>query len=76
MTRPDDYARAVQHFETPQGRAQPLTYDDLPAGLRLMLWLCAACTAAIIAMIAGMAVLHWLTVAAATLADPLASSPY
>ena len=78
MTRPDDYARLSQHFETIQCRAEQARRNDDRAyrNWRLTLMFCAASAAVIIALIAGMAALHLFAVAAATLADPLANSPY
>ena len=75
---PDDLARMSQHFETIQCRAEQArrNADRAYRNWRLTLVFCAACAAAIIAMIVGMGALHLITVAAATLADPLANSPY
>ena len=70
---PDHHARTVQHFETAQGRAEQARRN---AGRgyrnwRIALVFCAACSAAIIAMLAGMAVLHLMTVTAGNLAAPV-----
>ena len=78
---PADNARRVEDFETPQGRAARQAWlrkraDRAYRNWRLTLVFCAACAAAIVAMIVGMAALHLFAVAAATLADPLAQNPY
>ena len=73
---PDHNARRVQDFETPQGRAQPLTWDDLPLWLRVAVWLACAISASILALIAGMLVLSVVASVAANIADPLAGMPY
>ena len=72
---PDHSARMAQHFETVQGRASRQKWlrkraDRAYRSWRLALVFCAACSAAIIAMLAGMAVLHLMTVTAGNLAAP------
>ena len=69
-------ARDAQHFETPQGRAQPLTWDDLPLSARLVLWFCMACTAAVVALLVGMFVAHLMTGAIAAMSDPKGGAPW
>ena len=70
---PDHNARTVQHFETAQGRAAQArrNADRGYRNWRIALVFCAACSAAIIAMLAGMSVLHIMTVTAANLAAPV-----
>ena len=70
---PDHHARTVQNFETPQGRAAQARRNAERGyrNWRIALVFCAACSAAIIAMLAGMAVLHLMTVTAGNLATPV-----
>ena len=69
---PDHNARTVQHFETAQGRAaQARRNADRGYRRRIALVFFYACSAAIIAMLAGMAVLHLMTVTAGNLAAPV-----
>ena len=72
---PDHNARAVQHFETPQGRAAQArrNADRGYRNWRIALVFCAACSAAIIAMLAGMLAWHIISVTAGNLAAPQVS---
>lgn len=78
MNRPDRIARMAQDFETPQGRALEarMNADRGYRNWRLALFFCAACTAAIIAMLAGMLAWHIMTVTAANLAAPMEGKPW
>ena len=69
---PDHNARTVQHFETAQGRAAQArrNADRGYRNWRIALVFCAACSAAIIAMLAGILAWHLMTVTAANLAAP------
>ena len=69
---PDHHARTVQHFETVQGRAEQArrNADRGYRNGRIVLVFCAACSAAIIAMLAGILAWHLMTVTAANLAAP------
>ena len=69
---PDHNARTVQHFETAQGRAAQARRNEERAhrNWRIALVFCAACTTAIIAMLAGMLAWHIMTVTASNLAAP------
>ena len=72
---PDHHARTVQHFETAQGRAEQARRDTDRGyrNWRIALVFCAACSAAIIAMLAGMLAWHLMTVTAGNLAAPQVS---
>ena len=78
MTRPDDIARRVEDFETPQGRAaRALEREEQlerqsSLGLIVVIIVSALISATVIAAL----VLTILPTAAASLAEPLASSPY
>jgi len=70
---PDHHARMAQHFETAQGRAAQARRNAERGyrNWRIALVFCFACSAAIIAMLVGMAVLHLVTVTAGNLAAPV-----
>ncbi len=72
---PDHNARTVQYFETAQGRAAQARRNAERGyrNWRVALVFCAACAAGVIAMLAGMAVLHLMTVTAGNLAAPQVS---
>ena len=70
---PDHNARTVQHFETAQGRAEQArrNADRGYRNWRIALVFCAACSAAIIAMIFGLFAWHIISVTAGNLAAPV-----
>ena len=72
---PDHHARMAQHFETVQGRAEQerRNADRAYRNWRIVLIFCAACSAVIVAMLAGMAFWHLMTVTAGNLAAPVAA---
>lgn len=78
MTRPDDCARRVQDFETPQGRAaRALEREEhLERQTSLALVFVIAVCATIAATALAVLVLTILPTAAATFAEPLANNPY
>ena len=73
MTSPDHNTRTVQHFETAQGRAAQARRDAdrVYRNWRIVLVFCAACSAVIVAMLAGLFVWHIISVTAGNLAAPV-----
>ena len=69
MTRPAP-------IRTHQGRTQSLTWDDLPPSARMVLWFCMACTAAVVALLVGLFVLHLMTGAIAAMSGPIGGAPW
>ena len=70
---PVHHARTVQHFETAQGRAAQARRNTERGyrNWRIALVFCAACSAAIIAMLAGLFAWHIISVTAGNLAKPV-----
>jgi hypothetical protein len=79
MTRPDHIRPTPTRpnpIQTHQGRAQPLTWDDLPPSARMVLWFCMACTAAVVALLVGLFIAHLMTGAIAAMSDPIGGAPW
>ena len=72
---PDHSARMAQHFETVQGRAEQerRNADRAYRNWRIVLIFCAACSAVIVAMLAGLFAWHIISVTAGNLAAPVAA---
>ena len=70
---PDHNARTVQHFETAQGRAAQARRNAERGyrNWRIALVFCAACSAVIVAILAGLFAWHIISVTAANLAAPV-----
>ena len=81
MTGPDQNARMVQDFETPQGKLSKggfefPRWDDLTPWGRAVIRGCVLVAACVVASGAALFFLHLFTVAAGNAADPLAGVPW
>ena len=65
-----------KNWERANRRRYGMEWDDLPAAVRGAIFVSAGLCAIILAILAGMLVLHIMSVTAANAADPLAGAPW